>query len=127
MHAVCVYCLQVLVKYKQSKNTLFVLIPFSEVYCLYFRHSHSHNALLVSFFSIFFPVDALYRTTYPEYLQYIYLVAPVSLMFLNPIGFALCEVQRWRQASGPQRSTLSILGVVVLQVLFDVVVILIQF
>ena len=76
--------------------------------------------------SHFVPVDALYRSTYPEYLQYIYLVAPVSLMLLNPLGFALCEVQRWRQASGPQRSTLSVLGVVVLQVLFDMAVILIQ-
>ncbi|CAL8298538.1 unnamed protein product [Merluccius merluccius] len=74
-------------------------------------------------FALGYPiVDALYRTTYPEYLQYIYLVAPVSLMFLNPIGFALCEVQRWRQASGPQRSTLSILGVVVLQVLKNPIV-----
>lgn len=62
------------------------------------------------------PVDALYRSTYPEYLQYIYLVAPVSLMLLNPIGFALCEVQRWRQASSPQHSSFCILGVVVLQV-----------
>lgn len=72
-------------------------------------------------------VDALYRATYPEYLQYIYLVAPVSLMFLNPIGFALCEVQRWRRASGPQRSTLSILGVVVLQVWFGMAAILVDF
>lgn len=63
-------------------------------------------------------VDALYRSTYPEYLQYIYLVAPVSLMLLNPIGFALCEVQRWRQTSHPQRSTLVIFGVVIVQVLF---------
>ncbi|KAG7270056.1 hypothetical protein CRUP_007156 [Coryphaenoides rupestris] len=60
--------------------------------------------------------------TYPEYLQYIYLVAPISLMFLNPIGFALCEVQQWRRASGPQRSTLSILGVAVLQVLKNPIV-----
>ncbi|XP_006784026.1 integral membrane protein GPR155-like [Neolamprologus brichardi] len=66
--------------------------------------------------------DALYRSTYPEYLQYIYLVAPVSLMLLNPIGFALCEVQRWRQASHPQRSSLGILGVVVLQVLKNPIV-----
>lgn len=65
-------------------------------------------------------VDALYRSTYPEYLQYIYLVAPVSLMLLNPIGFALCEVQRWRQASHVQRSSLGIVGVVVLQVCVSV-------
>uniref|UniRef100_A0A3Q2Y5B1 G protein-coupled receptor 155b n=1 Tax=Hippocampus comes TaxID=109280 RepID=A0A3Q2Y5B1_HIPCM len=39
-------------------------------------------------FALGYPiVDALYRSTYPEYLQYIYLVAPVSLMLLNPIGF----------------------------------------
>ncbi|NP_001098703.1 G protein-coupled receptor 155b [Takifugu rubripes] len=50
-------------------------------------------------FALGYPiVDALYRSTYPEYLQYIYLVAPVSLMLLNPIGFALCEVQKWRQS-----------------------------
>ncbi|KAM8860070.1 lysosomal cholesterol signaling protein-like [Spinachia spinachia] len=68
-------------------------------------------------FALGYPiVDALYRSTYPEYLQYIYLVAPVSLMLLNPIGFALCEVQRWRQASH-SHGTLGLLGVVFLQVL----------
>lgn len=61
-------------------------------------------------------VDALYRSTYPEYLQYIYLVAPVSLMLLNPFGFALCEVQKWRQSGHSQHRTLSIMGVVVVQV-----------
>ncbi|XP_008296040.1 integral membrane protein GPR155-like [Stegastes partitus] len=74
-------------------------------------------------FALGYPiVDALYRSTYPEYLQYIYLVAPVSLMLLNPIGFALCEVQRWRQASHPQHGTAGILGVVVLQVLKNPIV-----
>ncbi|KAF7662473.1 hypothetical protein LDENG_00233980 [Lucifuga dentata] len=74
-------------------------------------------------FALGYPiVDALYRTTYPEYLQYIYLVAPVSLMLLNPIGFALCEVQRWRQANHPQHNTFGIVGVVVLQVLKNPIV-----
>ncbi|KAK2824588.1 hypothetical protein Q5P01_021763 [Channa striata] len=74
-------------------------------------------------FALGYPiVDALYQSTYPEYLQYIYLVAPVSLMLLNPIGFALCEVQRWRQASHPEHSTLGVLGVVVLQVLKNPIV-----
>lgn len=62
-------------------------------------------------------VDALYRSTYPEYLQYIYLVAPVSLMLLNPIGFALCEVQKWRQSGHSQHRTLAIIGVVVSRVM----------
>lgn len=72
-------------------------------------------------FSIFvIPVDALYRSTYPEYLQYIYLVAPVSLMLLNPIGFALCEVQKWKQSGHSQHRTLGIMGVVILQVMATV-------
>ncbi|XP_053730309.1 integral membrane protein GPR155 isoform X5 [Synchiropus splendidus] len=74
-------------------------------------------------FALGYPiVDALYRSTYPEYLQYIYLVAPVSLMLLNPIGFALCEVQHWKQASHPQRSTIRILAVVIFQVLKNPIV-----
>ncbi|KAM9366011.1 lysosomal cholesterol signaling protein [Pholidichthys leucotaenia] len=78
-------------------------------------------------FALGYPiVDALYRSTYPEYLQYIYLVAPVSLMLLNPIGFALCEVQRWRQAGHSQRSRLGILGVVVLQVLKNPIVFMVM-
>lgn len=65
-------------------------------------------------------VEALYGSTYPEYLQYIYLVAPVSLMLLNPIGFALCEVQKWRQTSQSHHGKLDIAGVVILQVCFIV-------
>lgn len=61
-------------------------------------------------------VEALYGSTYPEYLQYIYLVAPVSLMLLNPIGFALCEVQKWRQTNQSHHGKLDIAGVVILQV-----------
>ncbi|XP_051998292.1 integral membrane protein GPR155 [Xyrauchen texanus] len=68
-------------------------------------------------FALGFPiVKALYRNTHPEYLQYIYLVAPVSLMILNPLGFAFCEVQRWRTGEPHQHSKLRVLGLVVLQV-----------
>uniref|UniRef100_A0A3P9J661 G protein-coupled receptor 155b n=1 Tax=Oryzias latipes TaxID=8090 RepID=A0A3P9J661_ORYLA len=78
-------------------------------------------------FALGYPiVDALYRSTYPEYLQYIYLVAPVSLMLLNPIGFALCEVQRWKQTLQPQRSRLLILGVVVLQLMKNPIVFMVM-
>lgn len=74
-------------------------------------------------FALGYPiVDALYRNTHPEYLQYIYLVAPVSLMILNPIGFSLCEVQRWKDDRQSQRSTLSIVGVVFLKVLRNPIV-----
>lgn len=61
-------------------------------------------------------MDALYRSSHPEYVQYIYLVAPVSLMLLNPVGFALCEIQRWRHANDRSYSKLHVIFTVVLQV-----------
>lgn len=61
-------------------------------------------------------VEALYKSTHPEYLQYIYLVAPVSLIVLNPVGFALCEIQKWKNQENQQQSKLYIVGVIVLQV-----------
>lgn len=74
-------------------------------------------------FALGYPiVEALYKSTYPEYLQYIYLVAPVSLMFLNPIGFAFCEIQKWKNQGNHQQSKLVIVGLVVLQVLKNPIV-----
>ncbi|CAI5656040.1 unnamed protein product [Oreochromis niloticus] len=74
-------------------------------------------------FALGYPiVEALYQSTYPEYLQYIYLVAPVSLMFLNPIGFALCEIQKWKDQGNHQQSKVVIVGVVVLQVIKNPIV-----
>ncbi|XP_041806522.1 integral membrane protein GPR155 [Chelmon rostratus] len=74
-------------------------------------------------FALGYPiVEALYQSTYPEYLQYIYLVAPVSLMLLNPIGFAFCEIQKWKNQGNHQQSKLRIMGLVVLQVLKNPIV-----
>ncbi|XP_070770945.1 lysosomal cholesterol signaling protein [Enoplosus armatus] len=74
-------------------------------------------------FALGYPiVEALYQSTYPEYLQYIYLVAPVSLMLLNPIGFTFCEIQKWKDQGNHQRSKLVIVGLVVLQVLKNPIV-----
>uniref|UniRef100_A0A3B5MPH3 G protein-coupled receptor 155a n=1 Tax=Xiphophorus couchianus TaxID=32473 RepID=A0A3B5MPH3_9TELE len=74
-------------------------------------------------FALGYPiVEALYQSTYPEYLQYIYLVAPVSLMLLNPVGFALCEIQKWKNQGNHQQRKLLIVGHVVLQVLKNPIV-----
>ncbi|XP_053355451.1 integral membrane protein GPR155 isoform X1 [Clarias gariepinus] len=68
-------------------------------------------------FALGYPiVDALYRSSHPEYTQYLYLVAPVSLMLLNPVGFALCELQRWRQSPDLNHSKLHIVSTVLLRV-----------
>ncbi|XP_053327084.1 integral membrane protein GPR155 isoform X2 [Spea bombifrons] len=68
-------------------------------------------------FALGYPiVDALYQTTFPEYCQYIYLVAPVSLMMLNPLGFILCEIQKWKENPTTSQSKMKILGLALLRV-----------
>ncbi|XP_060070719.1 integral membrane protein GPR155-like [Ylistrum balloti] len=48
-------------------------------------------------FALGYPIiQALYETSHPEYLKYIYLIAPISVVFLNPIGFILLEIQKRR-------------------------------
>ena len=37
-------------------------------------------------------VAALYNKTHPDYVSYLYLLAPVSLVILNPFGFVLMEI-----------------------------------
>lgn len=73
-------------------------------------------------FNSCFAVEALYQTTYPEYLQYIYLVAPVSLMMLNPIGFIFCEIQKWKDTQNPSRNKVKIVGLGLLHVLQNPIV-----
>ncbi|KAG8559573.1 hypothetical protein GDO81_017383 [Engystomops pustulosus] len=68
-------------------------------------------------FALGYPiVDALYQSSYPRYLQYIYLVAPVSLMMLNPLGFVFCEIQKWRDNPNSSQGKMKILGLALLRV-----------
>lgn len=68
-------------------------------------------------FALGYPiVEALYQTTYPKYLQYIYLVAPVSLMMLNPLGFVFCEIQKWRENPVTSQGKVKIVGLAFLRV-----------
>lgn len=49
-------------------------------------------------FALGYPIlQALYQESHPEYLNYIYLIAPVSVVILNPIGFLLLEIQKKRE------------------------------
>ncbi|KYN09636.1 hypothetical protein ALC57_18156, partial [Trachymyrmex cornetzi] len=48
-------------------------------------------------FAIGYPmIYALYGRTHPEYAAYLYLMAPISLAILNPIGFVLLEINKRR-------------------------------
>ncbi|ERE71971.1 integral membrane protein [Cricetulus griseus] len=67
-------------------------------------------------------VEALYQTTYPEYLQYIYLVAPISLMMLNPIGFIFCEIQKSKDTQNASQNKVKIVGLGFLHVLQNPIV-----
>ncbi|NWV02645.1 GP155 protein, partial [Ptilonorhynchus violaceus] len=74
-------------------------------------------------FALGYPiVEALYQTTYPEYLQYIYLVAPISLMMLNPLGFIFCEIQKWRNNRTVSHNKIKIVGLALLRVLQNPIV-----
>lgn len=74
-------------------------------------------------FALGYPiVEALYQTTYPEYLQYIYLVAPISLMMLNPLGFIFCEIQKSRDNRNLSHSRFKIVGLGLLRVLQNPIV-----
>lgn len=54
-------------------------------------------------FAIGFPiVDALYSKIHPEYSAYIYLMAPISLAILNPIGYVLMEITSLQNKNSEQ-------------------------
>ncbi|KAG8432464.1 hypothetical protein GDO86_016925 [Hymenochirus boettgeri] len=81
------------------------------------KRTLSYIATQSNDFALGYPiVEALYKTTYPKYVQYIYLVAPVSLMILNPFGFVLCEIQKWKENPNASYSKAKILGVAILRV-----------
>ncbi|XP_012254388.2 integral membrane protein GPR155 [Athalia rosae] len=48
-------------------------------------------------FAIGYPmINALYGKIHPEYSAYLYLMAPISLAMLNPVGFVLLEINKRR-------------------------------
>ncbi|KAL4221937.1 hypothetical protein ACF0H5_017989 [Mactra antiquata] len=74
-------------------------------------------------FALGYPIlQALYSSTNPEYLQYIYLIAPISLVILNPIGFTLLEIHRRKQDTTQQAGKCRIILHVVKDVLSNPIV-----
>ncbi|XP_065086485.1 lysosomal cholesterol signaling protein [Ochlerotatus camptorhynchus] len=58
-------------------------------------------------FAIGFPiVSALYSKLHPEYASYIYLMAPISLAILNPIGYVLMEISKIRAKAAEENQAL---------------------
>ena len=67
-------------------------------------------------------MKALYEDSHPEYLQYIYLIAPISLVLLNPIGFTLLEIHRQKQDTSHQRRKIAVSLHVIKDVLLNPIV-----
>ncbi|XP_060864971.1 lysosomal cholesterol signaling protein [Metopolophium dirhodum] len=59
-------------------------------------------------FAIGAPIfEALYRHQHSEFVQYLYLVAPINLIILNPFGFAMMELgQEYNRHETTRRSAL---------------------
>ncbi len=47
---------------------------------------------------------ALYEKSHPEFVAYLYLLAPISLTILNPIGFVMMEIGK-QPVAGQNSST----------------------
>ncbi|XP_071966207.1 lysosomal cholesterol signaling protein-like [Antedon mediterranea] len=66
-------------------------------------------------FALGYPIIvALYQNCHPEFIPYLYLFAPISLVLLNPIGFICLEIQK-------NRGTSTACGSVILKVIKGIV------
>ncbi|XP_075724054.1 lysosomal cholesterol signaling protein-like [Rhipicephalus microplus] len=58
---------------------------------------HAIFATQVNDFGIAYPlVESVYGRSHPDFADYLYLIAPLSLVLLNPIGFFMTELQGLR-------------------------------
>jgi hypothetical protein len=64
---------------------------------------------------------SLYGKTHPEYVSYLYLLVPVSLVMLNPIAFVMMELAKRKSDEGP---SFKMLGSIALNVITNPVVLM---
>ena len=71
------------------------MLNFSPVNTFLLSSVYQYHRHCLLFKIIFFiAVRAIYSQTEPQFLQYIYLVAPISLLILNPIGFIMMDIHK---------------------------------
>ncbi|XP_013387380.1 integral membrane protein GPR155 isoform X4 [Lingula anatina] len=57
-------------------------------------------------FALGYPIiSALYQGTHPNFIEYIYLAAPISLVILNPIGFTMMELEKRKESGEHEKSS----------------------
>ncbi|CAH3121098.1 unnamed protein product, partial [Porites lobata] len=67
-------------------------------------------------------VKAIYQDLHPEYVNYLYLMLPISLVILNPIGFILMQIQKQKQSTTESNSKLKIAFTAFKEVVTDPIV-----
>ncbi|XP_078572061.1 lysosomal cholesterol signaling protein-like isoform X2 [Branchiostoma floridae x Branchiostoma japonicum] len=113
-----------------AKSSVFLLVA---VFTLVLGRNFGKAGLFAIFatqsndFALGYPiVKAIYSSSRPEFLSYIYLLAPISVAILNPLGFILMEVQRnidSREAKSRCRSVLQVIkGVILNPIIFMVII-----
>lgn len=53
---------------------------------------------------LFLSVTALYGKKHPSYPSYVYLLAPISLAILNPVGYILLEIGKLKDNKSDSNS-----------------------
>ena len=96
--------------YKIFLNSLplkYALYKMPSSICLY----HSCRFIYCPYRDVHYSilVDAIFGEFHPEYCQYLYLLIPVSVAFLNPIGFLMLEFQKSANEREKTNSNLNIL------------------
>ncbi|XP_076437617.1 lysosomal cholesterol signaling protein-like isoform X2 [Babylonia areolata] len=94
-----------------AKMTMFVVVVVVTV--LVKRPlSLGHAGLLGIFvtqsndFALGYPlIQALYQDSHPDFINYIYLISPISLLIINPIGFTLLEIHQHLNPHTPTTCT----------------------
>ena len=93
------------------------------VFFFYFNYYITVHTMYMYVHIFSTPVSAVFGRTHPDYVSFLYLVAPVSLVILNPLGFSLLEKQRYRSIAPDLRlSACSVLLTVVRGVLLNLIV-----
>ncbi|KAK5638084.1 hypothetical protein RI129_012379 [Pyrocoelia pectoralis] len=66
----------------------------SGIFAIFCTHSND--------FALGYPiVVALYKDSHPEYASYLYLVAPINLVILNPVAYVLLEINKQKTDNVP--------------------------
>ncbi|RZF48340.1 hypothetical protein LSTR_LSTR010303 [Laodelphax striatellus] len=77
-------------------------------------------------FAIGYPIiSALYHQIHPDFVSYLYLVAPVNLVILNPFGFVLMEIGKRRSLppdSGQRTSCWHVTGIILWNIVANPIV-----